>query len=411
MNVSHGELSETLLGCLSTADRLPGTQSLSALSDSDWHRLLDYASMQRIVPLLWHRIRQKNLQGLVPEEALTLLRESTRKNTLRNLMLNGEMRLLLAELEKEAIPMIGLKGIVMANAVYENPGLREMNDIDVMVRPEHLERTAAILGDLGYRPMHDYSVDLVLKNALHLPRFVKKNGAQIEIHWNIIKPNTPQSIDPDELWARAVPVRIAGHDALMLSAVDMLLHLCVHTSYMHRFVFGLRPFCDVAAFIEKAEWPVDWDVLLNRAVSLRWDKGVYLALLLARDLAGAKIPQDLLSTMKPSDMSDTIFRMARSQILTDKQMANHVPVAFASILEASLVEKTRIFIQRLFLGRERIALMYGVSPESPKIYLCYVRRLFDMVRRHKDMLKRYQAGETEVLSLVDRTNTIAEWMG
>lgn len=34
-----------------------------------------------------------------------------------------------------------------------------------------------------------------------------------------------------------------------------------------------------------------------------------------------------------------------------------------------------------------------------------------MVRRHKDMLKRYQAGETEVLSLVDRTNTIAEWMG
>mgnify|MGYP006991950103 FL=1 len=120
---------------------------------------------------------------------------------------------------------------------------------------------------------------------------------------------------------------------------------------------------------------------------------------------------DALNAMKPADMSDTIFRTARRQILTDKKTANDVPVAFANILEASITEKARIFLQRIFLGREKISLMYGVPPESPKIYLCYIRRLFDMVRRHKEMLRRYRGGENDVLDLVGRTNTIAEWMG
>lgn len=409
MNHVAEKLEDVLIACLSSNGG-PEADLLSSLTSEDWDHLLDYASMQRIVPMLWHRFKQKDLRSLVPETARDLMEKATRQNAMRNLMLNGEMHLLLKELEKEAIPLIGLKGIVMANAVYDNPGLREMNDIDVMVRPEHLERTAEILVDLGYRPTHDYSVDLVLKTEHHLPRFVKKNGAQIELHWNIIRPGTPWSIDPDELWKRALPVRIAGHDALMLSWEDMLLHLCVHTSYMHRFVFGLRPFCDIAAFVEQAGPALNWDTLVKRSQIMNWGKGVYLALLLATDLAGARIPADVLNAMKPADMSDTIFRTARRQILTDKKTANDVPVAFANILEASITEKARIILQRIFLGREKISLMYGVPPESPKIYLCYIRRLFDMVRRHKEMLKRYRGGENDVLDLVGRTNTIAEWM-
>lgn len=411
MELEQSKLYDILITCLKKDNRGPDKSLLASLSNADWHNLLHLAAMQRITPLLWHRIKQKNMETLVPETAASQFREASRRNTFNNLRLNGELSRLLAVLKTENIPLIPLKGIVLSNTVYENISLREMNDIDVLADPGNLERIADILTNMGYRPTQPFDLENVIRMGHHLPRFIKRNHAHFELHWNITNPGASYSIEPHGLWERAIPVQIAGRNALMLSAEDMLLHLCLHTSYLHPFTFGLRPFCDIAETIDHFGYALDWQLLADRAVSQNWQRGIYLALRLAVDLAGAWVPGSIMEKLKPADMSEAIMETARTQIFTDKYFATSIPAPFAKLLESRrFTEKIKIFYNRVFLPTDVIAHVYGIQKNSLKIYFYYLRRLVDVLRRHKSTLTKYQKSNAAVKSLAERTKRIADWM-
>ena len=410
MELEQSKLYDILIACIKKDKHTPEATAVSALSAQDWHNLLALATMQRITPLLWHRIKQKGLDKVVSDAAAASLREASRRNTMNNLRFNGELRLLLSALNAENIPLILLKGIVLANTVYENISLREMNDIDVLARPEHLTRIADILMNMGYKPLQSIDVDVTMQAGHHhLPRLIKKGHAGFEVHWNLTNPGERYHIDPHGLWERAVPVQIAGCDTLMFSPEDMLLHLCVHASYHHQFTFGLRPFCDIAGVID--HWTPDWRIVVDRACDQGWQRGVYLALRLAVELAGAAVPIDILEQLQPVDMSETILETTRAQIFTDKYFATSIPTPFAKLLESKrLSDKIKIFWQRVFLPRAVIASAYSVPVNSLRIYVCYLRRFYDVLRRHGNTLKYYQTNDTAVKSLARRTKLIADWM-
>lgn len=411
MALEQAKLYDILIACLKKDKRGPDESLMVALSSQDWSNLLALAAMQRITPLLWHRLKRENLETLVPEAAAAQLQEAAGRNTFNNLRLNGEISKLLAVLEKENIPLILLKGIVMANAIYENIGLREMNDIDVLAHPGDLERIAAILTGMGYQPMKPLDVKYSIQAEHHLPGLIKKGHAKIEVHWNITHPGKPYSMDPRGLWERAMSMQIAGHNTLMLSAEDLLLHLCLHTSYLHPFTFGLRPFCDIAEIIDHFGSALDWQMVADRAVSQKWQRGVYLALRLAVDLAGASVPDPVLEKLQPADMSDALLETVRTQIFTDKYFAASIPKPFVQFLESRrLTDRIKIFLQRVFLPRAVIASVYSVSVSSPKLYFLYLRRFYDVIRRHGRTLKKYQQKDDAVKSLTERSNIIANWL-
>ena len=127
------------------------------------------------MPLLWHRLRQKGLVAAVPVTVAEELRDIFRWNTIRNMRYYGDLRRLLSALKPEGIPLILLKGIFLAEAVYGDMGLREMSDIDVLARPADLARIAGILTGMGYAPLQPICVDITLK-VHHLPASPGQTG-------------------------------------------------------------------------------------------------------------------------------------------------------------------------------------------------------------------------------------------
>ena len=245
----------------------------------------------------------------------------------------------------------------------------------------------------------------------HLPRLIKKGYAGFEIHWNITSPNTNYSIEPHGLWERAVPVQIAGRDTLMLSAEDMLLHLCLHTSYHHPFTFGLRPFCDIAETIDHFGSALDWQTVADRAMSQKWQRGVYLALRLTIELTGAKVPDDIMEKLQPADMSESILETARTQIFTDRYFADSITTPFAKLLESRrLSDKIKIFRQRVFLPKAEIAKVYSVSLHSLKVYGCYLHRFVDLLHWHGHALKKYRKNDIPLENFIERKNIIGTWL-
>jgi hypothetical protein len=364
-------LCRLLIDCLKRDGSEFDAVRLSSLSPEGRQALLTLATTQRVRALLWHRLRQKGLDKTVPMAAAEALREASRRNTLHNLRYYGELRLLLSALKPEGIPLIVLKGIFLADAVYGNIGLREMNDIDVLARPADLARIADILTGMGYTPLQPICADITLNVNQHLPRMVKNGHAAFEIHWNLTPPGESYSIDPGGLWERAVPVQIAGCEALALAPEDLLLHICYHTSYHHQFAFGLRPSCDIAETINRFGYALDWQTIAELAVCQGWQRGVYLALRLARELAGADVPADILARLRPADMTEAVLETARAQVFTDKSLAISVPVPFAELLESRRFwDKIRIFRRRVFLPKAVIASIYSVPMDSVRIYSC-----------------------------------------
>lgn len=212
-----------------------------------------------------------------------------------------------------------------------------------------------------------------------------------------------------------MPVHIAGCDALALSPEDLLLHLCLHTSYQHLFAFGLRPSCDIAETIARFGSTLDWQTITERAARRGWQRDGYLALQLARELADADVPADVpadvLERLRPADMTEAVLEIARAQVLTDKSFAISIPVPFAYLLESRrLWDKIRIFWQRVFLPRAIIAELYSVPMDSVKIYRCYPRRFVDVLRRHSHTMKKYQQNDAPLKALVERRSLIAKWL-
>ena len=411
METMEWELCRLLIDCLRKNELAFDATRLSRLSPERWEALLTLATTQRVVSLLWQRLRQKGLDKTVPVGVTEVLREASRRNTLHNLLFYGELRLLLSALKPEGIPLILLKGIFLADAVYGNIGLREMNDIDVLARHADLTRIAKMLTSMGYSPLQPICADITLDVHQHLPRMVKPDHASFEIHWNLTSPGENYSIDPGGLWERAMPVQVAGCETLSLAPEDLLLHLCVHTSYHHQFEFGLRPSCDIAETISHFGSALDWQTVAERAAGQGWQRGAYLALRLAKELAGADVPADILARLRPTDITETVLETARAQVFADKSLAIPLTLPLAELLESRrLPDKIRIFWQRIFLPRAMIAAQYAVPMDSARIYSCYLRRFLYLLRRYGHTLKEFQGNDSPLKALVNRKNLIANWL-
>jgi hypothetical protein len=409
MTTPEFQVRQLLLDCLSRAVPEIDPARMKSLAPGDWRELLDLARSQRVLCLLWGRITDKGLANDAPSAIRDTMQAALRRNTMRNLRYYGELRRLCEALQAEGIPLILLKGIHLAAGVYGNMGLREMNDIDVLVRREHLTRTADILMDMGYAAQKTILPENTTQTAHHLPPLVKPGHACIEVHWNLTRPGKSYSMDPDKLWNRAVPVTVAGCEALALAPEDLLLHLCLHTSYQHQFAFGLRPSCDIAEIAHCFRETLDWTGLAERANQRGWRRGVYLAFVLANELAGAGVQDQVLEGLRPVDMTEQEVDMVRRQTFTDKHEVNAIPLHFAELLQSpTWAEKARIFWQRIFLPREFLAANYGVPTDSWKIYPCYPRRVFDLLRRHFGRFRRYQAGDEQFMGVVERRRNIAQ---
>jgi hypothetical protein len=250
-----------------------------------------------------------------------------------------------------------------------------------------------------------------------LPPFTHKNGAMVELHWNLSPPDSPLQVDLDGLWERASPIRIYQREVLALSPEDLFLHLCVHACFHLQTGLGLVPLCDLAGMIKASAGAVDWPILIERAARWGCRKCVYLMLLLVRELMGAAPPERILSEIKPDDYRPAFLEEALEQIFdgnpSDEVLRKNVG-KLAKITQAKgLIGKFSILIKAAFPSRAYLATIYPISISSPKIYLCYVYRLVRLTVQYAIILLRLYRRDRSALKAADqehRVSTVSNWM-
>ena len=363
----------------------PDASQLEQLTESDWHDLIRQARSHAVLYLLYHRLKKRNLDSLLPADTQQTVRTEYFECAWRNNSLYSDLSKILKALHRENIPVILLKGAHLAQLVYSNIALRPMGDIDILVRKNDLLKAEQKLTELGYSSLRENSVEEACGTCQHIPPMTKQDAPPVELHWTLEAPTCSFSIDIEGMWQRARPATVAGVDTLTLSPEDLLLHLCLHTSVHHMYSNGLRAFCDIRETIRHHRDELNWDTVQNRAREWGAVNAVYLTLYFAKSLLGAEVPDDFLNRLIPksSFTSQTVVEAEQfifNPALDRKFSANHQARRLFSSRSAQ--ETAGMFLQRIFLPRKTMAQLYDIPPDSPRILLYYPVRLKDLLIRH-----------------------------
>ncbi len=151
---------------------------------TDIDKFVYLANEHGIIALVYHNLKETGAGDLLPEEKMAFLANSRMKSLGRNTFLYNIIEEVLQLLRQAKIKTVLLKGMALDLSVYGNKGLRQMNDIDILVPHKQCMEARRILLNNGFRsiPLKSRLYKLILPYyGKHLPELVK-GGISVEIH-------------------------------------------------------------------------------------------------------------------------------------------------------------------------------------------------------------------------------------
>ncbi len=263
----------------------------AAAAVTNWDAAIARADAHGLGPLLYWHLKPDCPAGL---------RDRFHGAARQSLLISGQLRKVGDLFGDAGIPFMPFKGPVVAWSLYETPALREMSDLDLLIRPADLARAVVRLQSNGYRRVFSCSD----------PRFFRYNqefpldgGCMIDLHWGLLP--TYLGLDAEGFWHRSRAMEIAGCDFRTFCPDDLLLFLCVHGS-KHAWV-SLGWLADLARLIDR--YPIAWDGVFARARQSHLTRPLVLGLTLVRDLLGAPVPD-----LPPDPRVPTLVAAVRKQL-------------------------------------------------------------------------------------------------
>jgi len=201
----------------------------------------------------------------LPGELRAWLAVEDEHNRRRIERLLEELRAALRALATAGLPVMPLKGAVLATTSGADPFRRPMADLDLLVRPGDRDAARASLTSLGYRRRPDRS-RRPTHDTFELPgneRVVTADGEhpdnprRIELHTEV-KRHLWGWVDDDDLtpylWAGAAEATVLGEAAILPAGPALLAHLAIHATSDLLLARGrLIQWLDLAALAGPAE--------------------------------------------------------------------------------------------------------------------------------------------------------------
>ncbi len=238
-------------------------------ASTDWENRIEIAGKHGVLPFLYEVCEELVDCPDSVKEKIRVATVRTIKQSYRLLFLS---KYLVTELEKEAIPVVLLKGVATAS-FYPVPEYRKSGDVDLLLLDEDkLFACCETLDRLGFQKKKQ-------QESLHHVVYVSPEGIDVELHIMLAEPFDNQKINKylekliPECQKQVERAEIMGVELPVLKAgyhgYELLLHMLQH---FLRAGFGLKLLCD---------WVVFWS-----AGHTRKEQDIYLRLVKESGLKG-----------------------------------------------------------------------------------------------------------------------------
>lgn len=241
----------------------------------------------------------------------------------QNLELAGASIRLKRDFEKAKIPVLFVKGITLGQLAYHDISLKMGWDIDILVPPECLDGSAAILEKEGYRlfapspPIgRDRLADWhgVWKESI----WRDPRGIHVELHTRLAD---NRALIPN-IGCRSPrqDVEVHGHALPTLQTDELFAYLCVHGASSGW--FRLKWIADLAALINSYDGE-EIERLFRASQQFGAGRAAAQALLLAAHLFDTKVSADLVRELRSDRINRWLFAGAMRK-LTGRTVATEL---------------------------------------------------------------------------------------
>lgn len=186
--------------------------------DVDWPYLFNLAVRHHVLPLLEHCLTAVCSDAL-PSAVRTAFRWRLMKVGAQNRQYARELVRLHRLAASAGIAVLAWKGPVLAATLYGDLGLRQFEDLDLLVDPGAFAAAEELFAAHGYRRTRNYGYEVTLVN--------ESLGVSIDLHRSLSPDNFPVSIEFSRLWARRELVPLDGGSVETLAHGDLVIALCI----------------------------------------------------------------------------------------------------------------------------------------------------------------------------------------
>ena len=317
----------------------------------DWAYLLWVAYPQGMLPLLFRRL-QVAAPELVPENTYRQLENNYENNRRRQQNALDELRGVLRLFASQGIAAVPMKEPFLGSEVYGDPGLRQFEPQDILVRERDVHRARALLTGRGYRSV--YRLTPAQAAALRQSRCAAimhhdERGVRVHLYDRFAPPFVPFRADSNDVWTRLRWINVEGEEFPSLSPEDLLQVLSVHGAI--NMWERLSWICDVALLIERHP-EMDWQGVMQRARAAHGGRMMLLALHVAHDLLGARLPPAVLRRVEADPVVAQLGEKVRARLYRETPGP-------AGDVERSLF---RLQVADAPLDKVHYTLRFGVTP-------------------------------------------------
>jgi Uncharacterised nucleotidyltransferase len=348
------------------------------LSESlDWPRLLILAEDQGILPLLTSRLGEPG-ENVVPMEVRQKLRDSSRSQMLFTLSLTAELFRILDHFAALGISVLLTKGPVLSARCYDDPGLRQYTDLDLILGCDDMEHAAEAMIALGYEGKVSQTAIQAGKAPGEYVFAKKDRKVLVEFHTERTFRYHPKTLPIEKLFARQTRVRLDGREVPALSAEDELILICIHGA--KHFWERLMWIADVAALVSKQS--PSWERTIMAACEVRAERMLRVGLLLAKTVAGARLPTEVSDYVNTDAQAGPIAaKIARRLPVVDAQPFGLLGrAAFRMRMGGGLLTGARYLLRLSFSPTEED---WGAGAEEKRPWpLDAIRRPFRLARKY-----------------------------
>jgi len=238
----------------------------------NWSEVKEQSGRLGVQPLLYKHLQQKPYAQQVPDSVLKDFQEAYRFQAMRSLRIYAQIIQLLEAMNRASIPVVLLKGALLAKWVYVDTALRPMSDIDIFCREADADSVKKVLFGLGYYQQAVYNSPLherVFTLKRHMPPFLRERAVPVEVHTNYSKSGPKGMPDMAKTWEKAVPLTLFGAPCFRLSNEDLLIHLFAHLAkHLETSGTALYWFCDLYELTKLIGSETDWNSFHGKATAL-----------------------------------------------------------------------------------------------------------------------------------------------
>ena len=330
-----------------------------------------------LAPFMYHKLRNRKLESSVPVDILAKLKNAyyvTIFSNLKKLYATGKV---LEALQQASILAIPLKGITLIEFLYQDPGIRPMADVDLLIKPQDFQVIKTVLESVGYLFIDSYRGSY---------NFIdRENKVSLDLHSQFLRYEAMFNIDYHEIYARLRKVTFNGQvHAKVLCPEHQLIHIAMHLAPGLYTQLNLLNLLDLYSLLSNQQSPFDWEYLVDFARRSKVSSYIYAPLFLYTQLFNMGIPERILHQLGEKIsyrkaqyiQNDYLETILNGGILTSKIFLERL------IWVDGTANKLKLLRMAFLPDRREIARRYDTSENSFKLYVLYLLRLWQLLRDH-----------------------------